>query len=273
MTLEEMWKAKKCKGYTIAQISEFTGVPLGTLQKIFSGATASPRYETMQAIEKLLKPIIEDTIGEEVCQVSKVSEHLTYGVNSADSQKQQGEYTVEDYYAVPVGRRVELIDGVIYDMSAPSVVHQDIVGNVFYQISSQIKKNNDTCRTRMSPIDVQLNCDDKTMLQPDMIIVCNPDLTKKWGILGAPDFVLEVISESTRKQDYFQKMTKYMEAGVREYWVINPLRKELTVYDFMGDEGPITYSLTGTVGLAIYNGQIGVNLDEVAAEIQNYPEQ
>lgn len=262
MTLEEMRKAKQSKGYTIAQIAEYTKIPLGTVQKIFSGATKAPRFETMQALEQLLLP------GNRTLQVE---EELAYSVSkSASQRKKTGRYTADDYYTLSDDRRVELLDGEIYDMSAPTYVHQKISGCVYMQLVTQIRAKKGNCDPSFAPVDVRLDCDDKTIVQPDMMIVCDKSKIKNWGILGAPDFILEVSSDSTKKRDYFQKMIKYMEAGVQEYWIINPDRRDVTVYDFPSEEGPRVYPLKGSLGLAMYHGEIQIDLDEVAAEIRDY---
>lgn len=87
-----------------------------------------------------------------------------------------------------------------------------------------------SCRPLIAPMDTQLDCDEKTMVQPDVAILCRNDKIKKWGIYGAPDFVLEVISPSTRRKDYTKKLSKYMTAGVREYWILDPCQQKLIVY-------------------------------------------
>ena len=102
MTVQEMKKKKQEKGYTYAQIAELSGVPLGTVQKIFSGETTSPRYDTLQALERLF------------ADISMVCEESGYRVNK---QHTQGSYTVDDYRALPEEQRVELIDGYFYDMA------------------------------------------------------------------------------------------------------------------------------------------------------------
>lgn len=250
MTLEEMKQIKQERGYTMAQLSEYSGVPLGTLQKIFTGETAHPRYATRQALERVLTA-------------------SSYGVQR---EKKQGEYTVEDYYALPDERRVEMIDGAIYDMSAPEVVHQRIVGRVFFRISEYIQNKGGDCIPMMSPVDVCLDCDDKTMVQPDVIILCDENKIKRWGIMGAPEFVLEVTSASTRKRDYTKKLQKYADAGVKEYWIIDPKKKSLVTYDFINEDMPCVYPLEGKAGLALYNGELEINLDEIAELVQEWPE-
>ena len=174
MTIEEMKKKKRERGYTYAQISELTGVPLGTVQKIFCGETVSPRYDTLLALENLFQ------------EKSVLREEASYHI------EKQGIYTVEDYQNLPEERRVELIDGYFYDIAAPTPVHQLIAGEVYRQIANFIQGKSGDCIPFISPIDVQLDCDEKTMVQPDVVILCQKEKLKKWGIYGAPDFVLEV---------------------------------------------------------------------------------
>ena len=276
MTVEEMKKIKEERGYSMSQLSEYSGVPLGTVQKIFSGETKAPRKSTIAALEKVL-------LGDEAVYQGKaytyqmesqgvsadrIRESMAY--NAKFVEKKQGEYTLEDYYALPDERRVELIDGVIYDMSAPMVVHQIIAGHVYVKISEYIEKNKGECIPVMSPVDVQLDCDNKTMVQPDVLIICDPEKILRFGVFGAPDFVLEVLLPSTRKKDLTLKLSKYIEAGVREYWVIDPEKKILIVYDFEEEGMPCIYPLEGEVGLAIYEKKLKIDLLEIAEIIEKY---
>ena len=120
MTVEEMKRQKRMLGYTYDKIAELSGVPLGTVQKIFSGVTESPRYDTLQALEKAFKSQEGDRI-EEAAAMYRA--------------RQQGNYIIEDYYALPEDRRAELIDGIIYDMSSPTSVHQLIGAEIWEPVS------------------------------------------------------------------------------------------------------------------------------------------
>lgn len=276
MTVEEMKQIKEERGYSMAQLSEYSGVPLGTLQKIFCGQTINPRKSTIDAIAKVL-------LGEEsVYQGKAYTYHMeskdvsvdcireTVGYNAEFVEKKQGEYTLEDYYALPDERRAELIDGVIYDMSTPSIPHQLIVGEVFAQIREYIRKNKGKCLPVIAPSDVQLDKDNKTMVQPDVMIICDQEKIHHFGVFGAPDFVLEVLSPSTRKKDLTLKLSKYIEAGVREYWIIDPKKKILLVYDFAEEGLPCIYPLEGKVGLVIYEGKLKIDLEVIAEIIEKY---
>lgn len=255
MTLEEMKLRKKELGYSYEQIAEKSGVPLSTVQKVFSGATQSPRYDTLYAIEQVL-----------VDRREFVSEGCaSYGV---PFEKKQGEYTVEDYYAWPQEERIELIDGVIYDMSAPSIVHQDLLGEISYTIKSFIREKKGNCRVYVAPVDVQLDCDDKTMVQPDVIVVCDKDKFTRKNVFGAPDFIVEVLSKSTRKKDMGIKLAKYINAGVREYWIVDPEKQVVIAYDIEHDVNVAIYTFEHQVPVSIFGGECIVDFKAIKEYIE-----
>ena len=248
MTIEEMKKRKTELGYTNAMIAELSGVPLGTVQKIFSGETVSPRYDTLIALQNLLR------------KRSEVHDSAPYYASSA---KKQGEYTLDDYYALPEDQRFELIDGWLYEMLAPVPLHQRIAGEIHRQIANYILDHDGDCIPFISPIDVQLDCDNKTMVQPDVTILCKRDKMTKKNLYGAPDFILEVISPSTRRKDYTKKLQKYIDAGVREYWILDPYAKRILVYFFEGDFYPVIYGLDGRVPVNIYDGKLEISMKHI----------
>ena len=250
MTIQEMKEKKREKGYTYVQMAELSGVPLGTIQKIFSGETESPRYDTLQTLERLFT------------EIPAVQEGTFY---QAD---RNGSYTLDDYYALPEDQRVELIDGYFYEMLAPTFGHQTIGGEIYRQIANYIMDKGGSCRPFIVPVDVQLDRDERTMVQPDVGIVCDPDKIKRFGIYGAPDFLVEVISPSTKKKDYIKKLAKYMEAGVREYWILDPYQKRLLVYFFEGDVFPVIYGLDQPVPVGIYNGDLVIDFSNIAKWIE-----
>lgn len=256
MNIEEMKQRKKELGYSNAQLAELSGVPLGTVQKIFGGATATPRYETLRLLEGVLsekpappprqvyRPIGND-LSMRVCE-----SQFTYFA------KNQGEYTVDDYYHLPKDKRFELIDGVLYDMSAPTSAHQLISGYIYAQLFNHIMGKKGACLPMIAPVDVQLDQDNKTMVQPDVLIVCDRDIVIRRCVYGAPDFVVEVLSPSTKNKDRYVKLHKYASAGVREYWMIDPDKKKVVVYHLEDDDAaPEVYGFDQQVPVAVLGGE------------------
>lgn len=257
MTLSEMKERKKELGYSYEQIADMSGVPLSTVQKVFSGATQSPRYDTLLAIETVLEDY----------SVTRVSEAaISYGCRPV---KKQGEYTVEDYYNWPEDERIELIDGVIYHVSMPSIRHQRIVGEIDFTFKSFVKKKKGKCEIFGAGIDVRLDCDDKTMVVPDISVICEKDKFTEQYLDGAPDLVVEVLSPSTRKKDMTLKLSKYAEAGVREYWIIDPKKEAVIVYEFSREDEADTqihfYTFNNQIPVGIWNGECVVDFAEIKA--------
>ncbi|MDD3369658.1 MAG: Uma2 family endonuclease [Lachnospiraceae bacterium] len=245
MTIEEMMHCKKQRGLSYRKMAELSGIPQGTIQKIFSGETKSPRYDTLQALEAIFQE----------------NKNCVAQVPTFYSAERSGEYTIADYRALPDEQRVELIDGVFYDMSAPTFRHQRIVGEIYRQISNYIIEQKGTCQPVMSPVDVQLDCDEKTMIQPDVAIICKLDRIQNWGVYGAPDFILEVLSPSTRRKDCVLKLGKYEAAGVREYWMIDPIQEKVITYFFEGEEYPTVYGFDQKVPLKFYDEKLVISFE------------
>ena len=248
MTIQEMKQLMQERGYTYAQIADLSGVPLGTVQKIFNGETKSLRYDILTALERIFK---EPMAVMESC--------AAYG-----EEKKPGMYTIEDYRALPEEQRVELIDGYFYDMAAPTTFHQLMAGEVYRQIANYIIDQEGACTPFISPIDVQLDNDEKTMIQPDVIIVCKPDQIVRRNIMGAPDFVLEVISPGTKRRDHVVKLFKYEQAGVREYWIVDPYKKRVLVYFFQREASPVIYPIDADIPVNIYEGKLTIKFQQIA---------
>lgn len=144
-------------------------------------------------------------------------------------------YTVEDIYALPEGKRAELLDGELYLMAPPSTAHQRLIAEFVYQIETYIRRKQGTCQVFPAPFAVFLNKNDKTYVEPDITVVCDKDKITDQGCNGAPDWIVEIVSPSSRKMDYYKKLFKYRTAGVKEYWVVDPDKKLVTVYNFAQD--------------------------------------
>ena len=144
-----------------------------------------------------------------------------------------------------------MIDGVIYDMAPPSSRHQSVSGELFAEIHHYIKKNGGNCKVYAAPFAVFLNADDKTYVEPDISVICDTSKIDKRGCNGAPDWIIEIVSPSSRHMDYLIKLLKYKSVGVREYWIVDPMRKTVAVYNFETDSVE-HYNFTDKVKAGIY---------------------
>lgn len=262
MTLEELRSQKKALHMTNQDIADLSGLPLGTVQKVLAGITRSPRYDTMMRLEQVLKPKKKTydvnvdranvrLVHESAAAYGSAAVHESaaahesagaYGSAAAhgsaaaaapggkkEKTGQEGWYTYQDYIALPEDRRVELIDGKFYDMASPSAAHQIIIGQLHLQFTECVSKH-PGCMVLLSPMDVLLDEDEYTVVQPDLMVFCDLKKLRKGRIFGAPDLVVEVTSPSSARRDYLLKAAKYMEAGVREYWIIDERRGKVLTY-------------------------------------------
>ena len=142
------------------------------------------------------------------------------------------EYTYEEYLTWPEEERWEMIEGVTELMASPAFEHQWLLLELASEFRNHLRGK--PCIPIMAPMDVRLeNKRDHgkdTVLQPDLMVVCDRSKIEKNFIMGAPDFVLEVLSPSTEIRDLTVKMRKYLQAGVQEYWVLDPIEQTLQVY-------------------------------------------
>jgi len=260
MTLEEMRKRKKQLGYSNAELSNLTGIPIGTMNKILSGVTKKPRPENWEALEQVL----QDTTyqyGTVSAAPYMLREEGYYGTSAEERGKRPGEFTIDDYYALPDDKRVELINGVFYDMAAPSIVHQVLLESISWQFRNFIMSRKGKCLPLVSPVDVKLDKDNKTMVQPDFIVVCDRSQITEKRVEGGPDFVLEVISPSSVQKDCILKAAKYLEAGVKEYWILDPDKKIAVIYHFPETCYPTILPLEGKLPVAVFNNELEIDLD------------
>lgn len=141
-------------------------------------------------------------------------------------------YTVRDIEALPAGERAELIDGKMYLMAAPTLTHQDILMWLSATIWNYITKKKGPCRVLPAPFAVYIKDDEQNYVEPDISVICDSDKLDEKGCHGAPDWVMEIVSPSSRIMDYIRKCALYEKAGVREYWIIDPKEKSILVFDF-----------------------------------------
>lgn len=144
-------------------------------------------------------------------------------------------FTYADYLQWPDDERWELIDGKAYAMApAPTINHQALAGQLFRQIDEAL--DGAPCRALIAPVDVLLPASDedskqaKTVVQPDILVVCDPAKLTERNVCGVPDWIIEVLSPATARHDHLTKRALYEQAGVREYWLVHPVDHVVTVY-------------------------------------------
>ena len=273
MTLEALKRLKKYARYTNAMIAEKSGVPLSTVQKVFSGNTESPRYGTLQALFRVFQDDQDAYVRTgDVSMVREDNQYYSPGSTAAAksilSATGRTGKTLEDYMALPEGTRIEMIDGVFYDMAGPTVIHQRIGAMIFTVFENFVNANGGSCLPSIAPTDVRLDCDDKTMVQPDVLVVCDRSKVTKQRIEGAPDLVVEVLSSSHWYNDMILKMGKYRKAGVREYWIVIPEQQAVLVYHFEKTPEAAQYSFADQVPVGIWDGKCKVDFKKILENIQ-----
>ena len=172
-------------------------------------------------------------------------------------------YTYSDYVQWDDDKRWELIDGTAHLMSAPNRMHQTLSRNLFRQLDRFLE--NKSCEVYYAPFDVRLNADslDNTVVQPDLVIICDDSKLDDSGCKGVPDMVVEILSPSTSHYDRNTKFNKYLKSGIREYWIIDPVTKSLAAH-ILKDNNYITNAYTGkdTAPVHVLEGCY-INLSEV----------
>ena len=295
LTLSEMKKIRLEKNVTYEEIANLSGISISSVQKIFGSDDANPRRVTIERLNKAFSIIdsyyvdaysADDRGGGETSNTDYVSDvrikYNSYGqgkmvAGGNEPIYTRSGYTYEDYLALelPEGKRVEIIDGVIYDMASPTETHQGIISHLLVYLSNELRKRNMKCLPFTAPFDVRLDYDEgpTTVVQPDIILKCPDDevVRDEEGkqIRWIPRFVLEVLSPSTRKKDMYIKTKKYMEAGVVEYWMIDNDKKQVIKHNFENDTVEI-FGYEDKIGIDIYNEDIKIDMKELNEYLEEY---
>ena len=171
--------------------------------------------------------------------------------------------TMDEYEALPEDRRAEVFEGQIYDMASPSQLHQAILTELLVSIRNYLRQKNSKCHVFPAPFDVKLSNKPLTVVQPDLMVVCDKNKLDGKRCNGAPDFIIEIVSPGSQTDDYIRKLYYYKNAGVREYWIVDPRRKTVSVNYFEGNMLNIQYSFDSTVKVNIYD-DLFINFSEIA---------
>lgn len=292
ISLEDIRAKKEQLGYSYEHIALLSGVPLGTVQKILGGATKSPRYSTMMAIAQALGIHAEGEGIRNTANAQRDSESIRrmYDFGDPDAmrvvesapayatppKKETGrKLTRTDRNALPEERRTELIDGVLYDMASPRSIHQIISGHLYAMLLNHVTQKGGSCMPFIAPMDVILDNDDYTVVQPDVFVVCEREKIRDY-VYRAPDLIIEILSPSTKSKDMGIKYWKYFNAGVREYWVIDPEKQTVAVWNFesiRSTEGSHArdislYGFESEIPVAIWNGECVVDMKVIKKTLE-----
>lgn len=176
--------------------------------------------------------------------------------------KKNKTYTYEDYLTYDENKRIEIIEGEIFNMSpAPSRIHQQLISEISYTLQHYIKSTNGPCKVYPAPFDVILINDDdeesgnsKNVVQPDISVICDKSKLTDKGCTGSPNMIVEVVSPYNPSNDYIRKAGLYEKYKVQEYWIINPMKKNILVYNLTdnGYDTPNIYSFDDVVPVSTF---------------------
>ncbi len=287
--LAELKNRKKELKMTTAELADRADLPVSTVSKIMTGETKNPSYVTIETIErvlaheemcrrvyayfKLLREYLDKHPDETVDQIefekkfrrendvsfSKDSGELTNGNLAIDKER----LNVEFLHEIDEDKQIELINGHLIYNEAPNLKHQMIVQNVGRIIDDFIRFNNGKCRMFNVGVNLYFDEDDNSLLIPDVVVLCDDIKLSESGIIGPPDWIIEVVSRSTRRVDYNEKMHKYMGAGVREYWIVDPEKERVTTYIEGEPMMAYVYSFDDEIPVYIYDGNLSICINDV----------
>ena len=251
---------------TQKQLSERTGITQADISKLERGE-GNPSLDTINRLaEKLECSFVSDFLpnAKRPPYILPSDRFVPY----LKEIKRQGEYRITDMMALPEDIHAELIDGVIYDMAEPTIEHQLLISEMEYLFMDYIKKNKGNCQV-LHNVSVTFKDDDCDYLVPDMTVVCGRDRYDRSGVIDEPDYVLEVVSPSCAKRDYTLKLSKYSEKGVREYWIIDPVRECVVVYCRDEDYMPHIYQVDSCISVNIYEGRLVIDMGAIFENLKH----
>lgn len=174
--------------------------------------------------------------------------------------------TLKEYEALPDDKRVEVFEGIIYDLASPSRIHQILITDLITIFHTYIQKKSGNCEVFPAPFDVVLSKEPLTIVQPDIMIICDKDKLDEQRCNGAPDFIIEIVSPGNPSDDYIKKAYYYKNYGVREYWIVDPKRKTVTVNYFEENEVSIQHSFESAIKVNIY-ADLYINFTDICKRL------
>ena len=183
-------------------------------------------------------------------------------------QKRSDLINLEQYENLPEDSQIEVFDGIIYNMASPSEDHQTISMELSTSINNYIHGKKGSCKIFHAPFDVILSNDPLTVVKPDIMVVCDKDKLDGKRCNGAPDFIIEIVSPGNPADDYIRKLYYYQNAGVKEYWIVDPRRKTVTVNYFEKNFLNIQYSFDSIIKVNIYE-DLYIDFSEISSRLSD----
>ena len=178
-------------------------------------------------------------------------------------QHQPEVITLEQYEALPDEKRMEVFDGIVYDMASPSQIHQSISMQLSTVINNYILRKKGPCSIFSAPFDVKLSDSPLIIVQPDIMVVCDKNKLDEKRCNGAPDFIIEIVSPANPSDDYIRKLYYYKNYEVREYWIVDPRRKVITVNYFENNIVSVQYPFDSVIKVNIFDDLL-INFSDIA---------
>lgn len=163
-------------------------------------------------------------------------------------------YTFEDYWNLPEGVRSDLVAGQLYIRKTPLLIHAELVGGLSRLIGNYLCDHRSEYKLILGPFAVNPDQKKINWVEPDILINCDSSKVNEEYFCGAPDWIIEVTSFDSRLMDYNIKNSLYASAGVREYWIVDPEKKQTTVYHYEEDAAPTIYLFSQAVPVGILKG-------------------
>ena len=178
-------------------------------------------------------------------------------------QPQPEVITLEQYEALPDEKRMEVFDGIVYDMASPSQIHQSISMQLSTVINNYILRKKGPCSIFSAPFDVKLSDSPLIIVQPDIMVVCDKNKLDEKRCNGAPDFIIEIVSPANPSDDYIRPLYYYKHYEVRAYWIVAPRRKVITVNYFENNIVSVQYPFDSVIKVNIFDDLL-INFSDIA---------
>jgi Uma2 family endonuclease len=298
VNIKDIRRRKKELNLTTAEIAYRAKLPVSTVSKVMTGETTRPRYITVEKINEVLareemlirvRAYIDELLAyikehpdEDVDQIKFEKEYrrrnnldkssLPYSkpIDTAVVQPSGNlailrteRVNIEQLLDLEQDRRLELIDGHLIVNEFPGMRHQLLVKNLGKVIDRYIDETGGECLMLNVGANVRLDEDDYNLVGPDIVVLCDSNKVEELGIIGAPDWIIEVVSPSSRGRDYKLKMCKYINAGVREYWIIDPEKEKVTTYIEGEPTMAYVYGFDDDIPVYIYEGKLKICIREM----------